>query len=1089
MADAYSKLHLDFTDDGTLKVITEGTLSLQKQVRALRQELTLPIYSEAQRTQIRLALQEAEIGLANTKVQSRELFAQLSLIPGPIGLISTQIQGVVMGFRALSALSLKDLITQFKNLGLSLFGGTANISNAINIAEEITKGKSGGGGPKVVSGDPGLKEVTQDTALFSAALSTAGVALQNNILLQNQFGKVISEVAVKNLNGSGKVISAWSNEVYNASGKLQGYTVNVRTLNNATVELTKEGAYQASQVATLSKVTDALKTSTMGLTTAENVNTAAIIANTTAKNANTVATVENEVVETKFTQKVNAGYLTYLNTLVRVKDAGVSFGTSIAKYIIVPLSELALKFTNLISPITSVIVQFGRFISMGIASVIGAIGSAIGALGVSAAALATAVQLLGATLLSVFTLGIGTAVVAGIIFIKTNIDKITFALFGYRMETDKTKASVESFTQSLKAQKEALDLEIQGIEYGTKMLENKAKLTNATEAQIIEIQKKAGKEKLAALITNDDILFAKQKELRDKEGKYAKLSNDQKLKLNEEVNASIVENGRAINKQIMDNALIVSNFEVTKSQEKYRRKLAELDALIELEIRKNDTDKKVLEGYLQDRLDLVNEHEHLSAKERELIRAQNEEKVTAALVDDTTRTIDAEIIKNKKIIEESKNGSKELFESRKNIAKLEYDKELEEAKKNKLTEEAAKKAALIKYNGEIKKITEDEVKYGVDLLTKQLESEIGKSSDYFNKERELENARNKQKLDDKKLSDKEIEAENARHQKKLTEINVEENKQQLKLQQMFTEGSKTLQQMTGAWWTDFDKQFFDERRVNAVLQYDENIKLTKEGSDERKALEFQLGQDLLQIDRDEMNARKVVQYQQVEWALQITDILVSLGNTFFKNNKDIQHALVAIQGAAQIAKIIAATEAGLAAATAEAAAVALIPVVGELAAAKLVAVQTATRISSGIAIAGVVAAQAAAWAQIDSGGAGGGGASGGGADRINRGKNYAAGGYIDGPSHANGGVPATLEGGEAVMTRGAVTAFAPLLSLMNQAGGGTAFSQAAMGQAKFDNPRITNNAVEPQIIKTYIVENELTSIQQRQARLKSLSTL
>ena len=75
------------------------------------------------------------------------------------------------------------------------------------------------------------------------------------------------------------------------------------------------------------------------------------------------------------------------------------------------------------------------------------------------------------------------------------------------------------------------------------------------------------------------------------------------------------------------------------------------------------------------------------------------------------------------------------------------------------------------------------------------------------------------------------------------------------------------------------------------------------------------------------------------------------------------------------------------------------------------------------------------------------------------------------------------------MTRGAVTAFAPLLSLMNQAGGGTAFSQAAMGQAKFDNPRVTNNAVEPQIIKTYIVENELTSIQQRQARLKSLSTL
>jgi len=31
--------------------------------------------------------------------------------------------------------------------------------------------------------------------------------------------------------------------------------------------------------------------------------------------------------------------------------------------------------------------------------------------------------------------------------------------------------------------------------------------------------------------------------------------------------------------------------------------------------------------------------------------------------------------------------------------------------------------------------------------------------------------------------------------------------------------------------------------------------------------------------------------------------------------------------------------------------------------------------------------------------------------------------------------------------------------------------------------------MEPQIIKTYIVERDLTSIQERQARLKSLSTL
>jgi hypothetical protein len=105
------------------------------------------------------------------------------------------------------------------------------------------------------------------------------------------------------------------------------------------------------------------------------------------------------------------------------------------------------------------------------------------------------------------------------------------------------------------------------------------------------------------------------------------------------------------------------------------------------------------------------------------------------------------------------------------------------------------------------------------------------------------------------------------------------------------------------------------------------------------------------------------------------------------------------------------------------------------------------------------------------------------------GKNYGDGGMIDGPRHSSGGVPITAEGGEAVMTRGAVTMFQPLLSMLNQAGGGTSFSKGAVGQASFDNPKITNGPMEQPIIKTYVVENELTTIQHRAARLKDLSTL
>jgi hypothetical protein len=83
------------------------------------------------------------------------------------------------------------------------------------------------------------------------------------------------------------------------------------------------------------------------------------------------------------------------------------------------------------------------------------------------------------------------------------------------------------------------------------------------------------------------------------------------------------------------------------------------------------------------------------------------------------------------------------------------------------------------------------------------------------------------------------------------------------------------------------------------------------------------------------------------------------------------------------------------------------------------------------------------------------------------------------------------EGGEAVMTRGAVTMFGPLLSTLNQIGGGTSFSKGAMGGARYDAPDLNTPAQQaaPVIMKTYVVENELTTSQHKQARLKDLSTL
>jgi len=109
------------------------------------------------------------------------------------------------------------------------------------------------------------------------------------------------------------------------------------------------------------------------------------------------------------------------------------------------------------------------------------------------------------------------------------------------------------------------------------------------------------------------------------------------------------------------------------------------------------------------------------------------------------------------------------------------------------------------------------------------------------------------------------------------------------------------------------------------------------------------------------------------------------------------------------------------------------------------------------------------------------------------GRNYGDGGMIDGPSHksAAGGVMINAEGGEAVMTRGAVSMFGPMLSAMNQYGGGASFMPGAAGSSRFDNPSVQNVAQDrqPLVMKTYVVSSDMKSEMEKQARLKDLSTL
>jgi hypothetical protein len=103
-------------------------------------------------------------------------------------------------------------------------------------------------------------------------------------------------------------------------------------------------------------------------------------------------------------------------------------------------------------------------------------------------------------------------------------------------------------------------------------------------------------------------------------------------------------------------------------------------------------------------------------------------------------------------------------------------------------------------------------------------------------------------------------------------------------------------------------------------------------------------------------------------------------------------------------------------------------------------------------------------------------------------RGYATGGMIEGPgTGTSDSIPARLSNGESVINASSTTMFAPLLSAINMAGGGTAF-KIPQSAASFDKP-VDNSKAQQMIIKSYVVESDLTTAQHKQARLKDLSTL
>lgn len=103
---------------------------------------------------------------------------------------------------------------------------------------------------------------------------------------------------------------------------------------------------------------------------------------------------------------------------------------------------------------------------------------------------------------------------------------------------------------------------------------------------------------------------------------------------------------------------------------------------------------------------------------------------------------------------------------------------------------------------------------------------------------------------------------------------------------------------------------------------------------------------------------------------------------------------------------------------------------------------------------------------------------------------FATGGLVNGPgTGTSDSIPARLSNGESVINARSTAMFGPLLSSLNQAGGGVAFNPAAGGQREGYEFLAAAVAAGMKNVNLHVAVDEITQVQDRVARINEISTI
>lgn len=502
----------------------------------------------------------------------------------------------------------------------------------------------------------------------------------------------------------------------------------------------------------------------------------------------------------------------------------------------------------------------------------------------------------------------------------------------------------------------------------------------------------------------------------------------------------------------------------------------DVEASIEIEKNKADTSRKILEDLYAKKNAIEDKDKKLTAAERQA-RAEKQKKEIddalkadqKALDDKAKKRLEATIKLDTELDLSQKENQDKLKSDLDARMKYELDQEgLSEEEKKVIREKYAKE-----YNDAIKKFQSDNLKTLQEGYKKEevaLQEKYGedyqKSVQYYADEKKLLTDQ-KTSLDAAlkagKISQDEYNAAIVANQKAqvantkasqknvLDIINETSNAEEQRIQDKYGEMAK------------YSQEYYDDEKARLDKQQEDLDAALKAGTITQADYNKQKGalsKASQTIDKEETNFHKT-QLKEVGNALGELSNLVGKQTAAGKGLAIAQATMNTYQGATEALKQKS-----------------TLPSPFDVAA-KVINVAT-------VIATGLKSVQSIMSVNVPGAASGGGAAPTGSAKSL--GRNYGSGGVIDGPRHAEGGTLINAEGGEAVMTRGAVTMFGPLLSKMNQAGGGTPFMELG-GISPVSSVETTQSTLTNPVIKTFVVESDLTTAQHKQARLKNLSTL